>query len=134
MLYLVHKEVVNLYNKSKLNAARYFLAQSTEEGLIVRNRIIRLRSFRTEAAVNLFNNPFSTGTKEVYVLEKICEWADIVFPEDWDLYATPSGVKELAKAILKESYASPEATTYEQRRALLQQCKEDFFERNNLHV
>lgn len=134
ILSIEREGVINLYNKSKLNAIRFFLAQSTEDGLIVRDKVINLRSFRTEAAEKLFNDPFSTGTKEVYVLEKICEWADIILPEDWDLYATPNGVKELAKAVLKKPHGSPEVTTYEQRRAVLQQCKKDFFERNNLNV
>ena len=119
------------YNKSKLNAIRFFLAQTDGDGLEVRKKIMRMREFRTEAAQNIFNNPFLTGDREIYVLGRICAWADVVLPKDWELYATFNGVKELAKAIRKEPYAKPEDKTYTERRIMLQQCKNTFFSINN---
>lgn len=116
-----------VYNKEKLNAIRFFLAQTSGDGVALRNKIIRMREFRTEAASRLYNNPFLTSDKEIYVLAKICEWADILFPKNWELYATYDGISELVKALNHEPYTPVEDIGYESRRAILQQCKADFF-------
>ena len=115
-----------VYNKEKLNAIRFFLAQTSGDGVALRNKIIRMREFRTEAASRLYKNPFLTSDKEIYVLSKISEWADIVFPDKWELYATYEGISELVKAINHEPYTPAEDVGYEKRRAILQQCKADF--------
>lgn len=115
------------YNKEKLNAIRFFLAQKSGDGLVLRNKIIRMREFRTEAATRLYENPFLTSDKEIYVLSKICEWADIVFPEKWELYATYEGLPELIKALNHEAYTPVEDVGYAKRRVILQQCKADYF-------
>lgn len=116
-----------VYNKEKLNAIRFFLAQTSGTGVALRNKIIRMREFRTEAASRLYDNPFLTSDKEIYVLSKISEWADKVFPAKWELYATYDGIPELVKAINHEPYTPAEDVDYEKRRAILQQCKSDFF-------
>lgn len=115
------------YNKEKLNAIRFFLAQTSGDGVMLRNKIIRMREFRTEAANRLYANPFLTGDKEIYVLSKICEWADIIFPANWELYATYEGITELIKAINHKPYTPAEDVGYARRRVILQQCKADFF-------
>lgn len=115
-----------VYNKEKLNAIRFFLAQTSGAGVALRNKIIRMREFRTEAASRLYNNPFLTSDKEIYVLSKISKWADIVFPDKWELYATYEGISELVKAINHEPYKPAEDVGYEKRRAILQQCKVEF--------
>ena len=116
-----------VYNKEKLNAIRFFLAQTSGAGVALRNKIIRMREFRTEAASRLYDNPFLTSDKEIYVLSKISKWADIVFPANWELYATYEGIPELVKAINHEPYTPAEDVGYEKRRAILQQCKSNFF-------
>ena len=115
-----------VYNKEKLNAIRFFLAQTSGEGVALRNKIIRMREFRTESARRLYENPFLTSDKEIYVLSKISKWADIVFPDKWELYATYEGISELVKALNHEPYKPAEDVGYEKRRAILQQCKSEF--------
>lgn len=111
------------YRKEKLNAMRFFLAQKSEPGLTVRERVMRLRNFRTDAAEELFNNPFSTDDKAIYVLGRLCDWADVIFPDNWEMFATPKGVEELAKIINKQPYNLPDASSYTERCAYLQQLK-----------
>lgn len=119
-----------VYNKEKLNAIRFFLAQTSGDGVALRNKIIRMREFRTEAASRLYENPFLTSDKEIYVLSKISEWADKLFPDKWELYATYEGISELVKAINHEPYTPVEDVDYAKRRAILQQCKAEFFNTN----
>lgn len=115
------------YKKDKLNAMRYYLAQLSEPGIEIRNKVINMREFRTKAAERLYQNPFLTGDKEIYVLTKLCEWADIIFPPNWELYATEEGIVELIKALKHEPYTPVTDTGYTARRVRLQQCKTDFF-------
>ena len=116
-----------VYNKEKLNAIRFFLAQTSGAGVALRNKIIRMREFRTEAARRLYDNPFLTSDKEIYVLSKISEWADKIFPDKWELYATYEGIPELVKALNHQPYTPAEDVDYGKRRAILQQCKATFF-------
>ena len=116
------------YRKEKLNAMRFFLAQKSEPGLTVRERVMRLRNFRTDAAEELFLNPFSTDDKAIYVLGRLCDWADVIFPDNWEMFATPKGVEELAKIINKQPYDLPEASSYTERCAYLQQLKLSYYE------
>lgn len=114
------------YRKEKLNAIRFFLAQIDGPGLIVRNRVIGLRDFRTDAAKTLFDNPFSTDDKAIYVLGRLCEWADVIFPEDWEDFATPDAIAELANFIEKKPYIKPEKTEYIKKCAYLQSARVQF--------
>lgn len=118
-----------VYNKEKLNAVRFFLAQTEGEGREVRAKLIRMREFRTDAAKRLYDNPFITDEKAIYVLTRIAEWADITLPKDWELYATPEGVIQLAKALKHEPYALPVVATYSERKCYLQQSKNSFIDK-----
>lgn len=114
------------YRKEKLNAMRFFLAQTSDPGIIVRERVINLRGFRTDAAKELFSNPFSTDDKAIYVLGRLCDWADVIFPDDWEDFATPSAIGELANFLQKKPYNKPEKTEYTARRVYLQMARVQF--------
>lgn len=90
--------------KAKIRAIRYFLAQTNPELRIVREKFLNMRSFRTIEAKEVLANPFLTGHKHIYVLDRIAQWADVVFKCKWWLYSTDTLVYELKKYLLGEPY------------------------------
>lgn len=91
------------FNK-KTRAVHFYLAQTDPELQVVREKFMNLRSFRTQAAKKVFDNPFIEAKERQYVVMRIIEWADIVLIPNWYLYATPELVYELKKAFLHQPY------------------------------
>ena len=90
--------------KAKIRAVRYYLAITDPEFLSVRDKFKNMRSFRTHAAQEVFENPFEYQTQHIYVLSQIANWADILFKFNWWLYCTPEGLPEIKKALNKQEF------------------------------
>lgn len=91
-------------DKAKIRAVRYYLAITDPEFKIVYDKFKNMRSFRTHAAQEVFENPFAYQTQHIYVLSQIANWADILFKFKWWLYCTPEGLIELKKALSHEEF------------------------------
>lgn len=99
------KKSVNwIAEKCKIRAVRYYLAITDPEFLSIHDYFKNIRSFRTKAAQEVFENPFAYQTAHIYVLSKIAAWADVLLKFNWWLYATPEGLPELQKALKKEEF------------------------------
>lgn len=63
-----------------------------------------MRYFRTKYAQEVLDNPFLTGERHIYVLNKIAEWADIKLVKNWEWYATPELAKQLQLSIMHRPF------------------------------
>lgn len=99
--------------KAKISAVRYFLAQTSPELQIVREKFINIRSFRTKKAREVLDNPFTVDHKCLYVLDRIAQWADVVFKFKWWLYANDDAVQELANYLNGKPFKALGEGSYE---------------------
>ena len=93
-----------LAEKAKIRAVRFYLAQISPETIDVREKFMHIRAFRSEAAQQVYDNPFLYQTEHLYILSKIAKWADVIFKFKWWLYATPELLPEFQRALRRESF------------------------------